>query len=1368
MKQTKKVLKKCLSLIIAASMVSIPVTYTSAAALTPAQLASQYATPKTLSATTKTDSASGRQYKLLSLSGTDIIRPYFTAQQWNNAATKFIFGVADGADDTNGAMLEYDVTTGKARFLDYADASTKRLEAYVNPQDKIFYEKFNSSGKIEYWVMDWSTYEKHKIAELPDGIKAGRNVVATNDGNYMSVQWQTAEESGDEGSVLARLDTTTGEFFTDRTYSFKDKKLGHPMINPANEDLMMFCHEGDDDYTADRIWVADMTGAFKPWQAFIQAREYYLDEQDKEQTLVTEPATHELWQGNGEAIVFVKSLKDGNKGESGLVRVKPNGADREYFPNPEDYAIWHATTSYDGNFIAGDAKPTDGDTNAHIVLYDTRTYDKWCLVSFNPGYSGSYDNRRGWAYDPYQFHPTISNNANKICWEMYDSSKSTYGFAWMDISNISGRAVTGGVSSYSSSLNYVSYSGTDFEIDEETYQGKNSLHIQRDGMLYLDVKDSLGKAQRANGRLTFKYYDSGTSDIVVKYTSATDSEANVWKQEDEEVTFTCTDTNAWVEKTIEMNNMSLDNSCKHLSDIVICTEDNLNVCDLAFEIVLDSTPAYDNTYFTLQNQDNSAVSTVTTGTWWRNGTTVNAETVNLGRNAIKVRRGNSKSLIVKFKDDLKELDTVKVSFDLWGTCQWQTGSIRYADENGTYQDKKKLQVNDFKGWKHYEYEVSTKYNLASFGCPADTGFAITYTGNEDSEELWIANLKVDIGTEWSLDAGDLNSEGGYSYTNNQLKVVNNNAVWTAIDNPEWYNSEGSSGTNVTKQLDQDVFVITRGNDKYFVVTFGDQIRANNVVKVDLNLWGTKRWQNGNIIYKGTDGTTKDEQIGVKFDHFEPYSKTMKTDFDLTSYGRPGEKGFVIVYKGTGDEKLWIKDINVSLPETTSVEIVANSNGTGYTEMFPCGIELTGTRNNQISGAVLRDGNYGIGYQYKNVNGTDAFYLTQMYDTNASNVVDVVKGYMGFKVDTDKFPKSPTATKNLYLITEYYDGTVGDITTKDFAITYTAKSYNWDNSSATNIQMTNDNTWKTHIMPLGDIYFGVTNAADSAAVTYRIPTANNGYNKNGILIKRVALVDEMYLRQNYNGAGIDGATTISEGPEVIFEEYDDYGALEYKVVSLANSVYDGVNQRVIIGRPGRAAIVFGEKYTSQESPVKVHFKFTGARQWQNGTFQYVDSAGQSQSTMVQVNANQAIRSYAIAEVKTNAGNLNIAGNTESGCIIEYTGDGNTDYFAVSDIAIEADESNIVFEKYDDQENLEYKVIKKFDSNRNATYDSTKGEFKIYRPGKLAVVFGEKYQDPNKTYSVSFDFSGARQWQNGTVNYVQKNADGTRTLKSDGAQ
>ena len=144
---------------------------------------------------------------------------------------------------------------------------------------------------------------------------------------------------------------------------------------------------------------------------------------------------------------------------------------------------------------------------------------------------------------------------------MYEGDKlftdGVYGFAWMDISDITSRTVNGGITSYSDKLNYVSYAGTDSEVDVETYQGKESIHIPRDGKFYIDVKDSLGKSVSADATLTFKYYDSGTSDIIVKYTSAVDTESNAWKQEDMEEIISCTDTNTWIEKSIKLNDISL-------------------------------------------------------------------------------------------------------------------------------------------------------------------------------------------------------------------------------------------------------------------------------------------------------------------------------------------------------------------------------------------------------------------------------------------------------------------------------------------------------------------------------------------------------------------------------------------------------------------------------------------------------------------------------------------------------------------------------------------------------------------------------------------------------------------------------------------
>lgn len=355
-------------------------------------------------------------------------------------------------------------------------------------------------------------------------------------------------------------------------------------------------------------------------------------------------------------------------------------------------------------------------------------------------------------------------------------------------------------------------------------------------------------------------------------------------------------------------------------------------------------------------------------------------------------------------------------------------------------------------------------------------------------------------------------EGNVKFTDSELKIGTKSNAWAVVDKDMWWNTSSGDGAYEEKDFGENIFRISRGNENYFVVIFGENTKKNDIVNVTFDFWGSYRWQNGTVIYKDSSDVKQEKVESVDFNKWKNLSYSMKTDFDLADYGYPGECGFVIVYKGSGNEYLWIKNLQVK-NVGFAVGITADSTETSYvSEMLPCGNELSETAGNAISGAVHRDGSYGIGYAYRQAEGLDVFYLTQMYDVNASNVVAVNKGYLSFKIDSNKFPKSPTAAKNLYLITEYYDGTAGDIVTKDFEISYTAKSWNWANSSATNIHMANDNTWKTHIMSLGDIYFGVTNSADSAAVSYRIPNANNGYNKGGILIRRVMIVDEGFYQK----------------------------------------------------------------------------------------------------------------------------------------------------------------------------------------------------------------------------------------------------------------
>ena len=350
------------------------------------------------------------------------------------------------------------------------------------------------------------------------------------------------------------------------------------------------------------------------------------------------------------------------------------------------------------------------------------------------------------------------------------------------------------------------------------------------------------------------------------------------------------------------------------------------------------------------------------------------------------------------------------------------------------------------------------------------------------------------------------------YTQEELKVGTKSNSWTIVDKDMWYNSSGAGGDYEEKDFGENVFRLVRGNEKFFVVIFGEEIKKNDTVNVSFDMWGSYRWQNGTVIYKDTSDARTEKVESIDFNKWKNFSYTMKTDFDLSDYGYEGESGFVIVYKGSGNDYLWVKNLlvkNIGF----AVGITADSTKSSYgDEILPCGVELTEENVNAISGQVHRDGSYAVGYAYRDIDGLDAFYLTQIYDTNAGKSADVPKSYMAFKVDSDKFPKSPTPAKNLYLITEYYDGTYGDITTKPFEITYTAKSWNWANSSGTNVSMTGDNTWKTNVIKLGDIYFGVTNAADYAAITYRIPNANNGYNKCGILIRRVMIVDEGFYQK----------------------------------------------------------------------------------------------------------------------------------------------------------------------------------------------------------------------------------------------------------------
>lgn len=365
------------------------------------------------------DEESGREYRFIDFEGSDMIRPYFTAQQWNSDEDKFIVGAKPGL------MFEYDTKNETLKFIDFCITDTQRLEAAVNAQDTVFYEKYDGRGKVTYWKYDIASGKKSMFARLPDSVSGGLNINPTNDGKYISVQWKASYDTADwyggknRTRVLARLDTATGEFYTDCSYEFNDSNcyLGHPQINPSDENMMMFCHEGNILEIKDRVWVCNLASG-ESYNAVKQAI--------NSDGTVADPITHESWSGNGEYIFFVKCKTAGSVGSTGMCRVKADGSDMEIYPD-NGYSIWHCSATYDGGFVVGDTNTNP----AHIILSDTKTRETVRLFTYNPGSK--------WQNDPYQPHVTISANGKKVCWEMPSSNGGSYGFAWADIENITSK-----------------------------------------------------------------------------------------------------------------------------------------------------------------------------------------------------------------------------------------------------------------------------------------------------------------------------------------------------------------------------------------------------------------------------------------------------------------------------------------------------------------------------------------------------------------------------------------------------------------------------------------------------------------------------------------------------------------------------------------------------------------------------------------------------------------------------------------------------------------------------------------------------------------------------------------------------------------
>ena len=85
--------------------------------------------------------------------------------------------------------------------------------------------------------------------------------------------------------------------------------------------------------------------------------------------------------------------------------------------------------------------------------------------------------------------------------------------------------------------------------------------------------------------MTFKYLDKSRLPIMLRYTSSVEDVHNLYKQEDKYITIERNNSGAWKDAEIIIDELSLENSCKHLCDFVLSGQySEANVTDIKVEI----------------------------------------------------------------------------------------------------------------------------------------------------------------------------------------------------------------------------------------------------------------------------------------------------------------------------------------------------------------------------------------------------------------------------------------------------------------------------------------------------------------------------------------------------------------------------------------------------------------------------------------------------------------------------------------------------------------------------------------------------------------------------------------------------------------
>ena len=496
------------------------------------------------------DPETGRMINVLVFEAGWAVRVYMTNQQFTSDGKRFIVG-----NDLTKGIYEYNMETQMVRWLDYCDVA-KLANAVVQPDDVMYYIR-----NMEIWKMDLNTYEKKKLADVPQGVNLTLPTVS-NDGKYFSGNFMRSAEPEDfwpsgrvRGHIAPRLDLETGEWDLSLDYIFplEPTHLCHSMINPVYTDLVLFCHEGSSDLLDDRVWVGDFsTGEMK--NVYKQA--YSRD------GLMWEPAGHEMWTEDGEEILFTSGWRrlEQRVGMGGIIRCKKDGTEREYISN--EYHYNHSFISADKNWTIADTF-TDNGSRQEVVLVDNRTYEATLVVS-KFEYAG--------VNHPHHAHPDISRDNKFISWAhayRYPDGKLTLGCGWMDVSDLTDKEMVGGRAEISNEFTKYSYIGTETETEKTVLKGEDCFYTPKNCSFYLDLNNDILFDGKATKTFRITYLDSGYLPVSIRYTSEWVTSSDYTKREDKRLNLPRKNSGRWVTKEFTLTDASFLNIGKHRSDFAI-------------------------------------------------------------------------------------------------------------------------------------------------------------------------------------------------------------------------------------------------------------------------------------------------------------------------------------------------------------------------------------------------------------------------------------------------------------------------------------------------------------------------------------------------------------------------------------------------------------------------------------------------------------------------------------------------------------------------------------------------------------------------------------------------------------------------------